>query len=277
MNKNFEEAYQAEVQLNIPDLWNRIESSLPPKTMMPECAAAESAPTFVPVNQEVKDNRQANKTKKKNPYAWMKWASLAAAGLLVVIMVPAVIGLGILGFAVKDMTGADSAATESYDSVAMEDAAWDTEASPESDMMYNTQEAPENSMNSVTGDSDTQAEADYDGGVSAGADESVNADVEDEKTEAQGNVLASDLSVKVKGCSEESRDGYYRVLLEIPEESRGLFERREEFTDGELEVWFYSEDGTLPEAEEWYSANIYEPNDGVWEGSALVAEFEPIP
>ncbi len=273
MSKNFEEAYQAEVQLNIPDLWNRIENSLPQKAIVPECAVAESAPTFVPVNHELK-----NKTKKKsNPYAWMKWASLAAAGLLVVIMVPAVVGLGILGFAAKDMASADGAATESCDSVAMEDIAQDAESLPESDMMYDMQESPANSMSTITGESGAQADGDYDGGVSAGADERTNEEsVEEEKMEAQGYVLASNISAKVSNCSEESRNGYYRVVLEIPEESREIFQRLEAYTDGELEVWFYSEDGTLPETEEWYFVNIYETDTetGDTPGSGLVMELE---
>ena len=68
MSKNFEDAYREEVQQNIPDLWNRIESSLPEKT--PVVAAETMAPeveaeTTVPA--ESRQNTKGNKKTKKNP------------------------------------------------------------------------------------------------------------------------------------------------------------------------------------------------------------------
>lgn len=272
MNKNFEEAYQAEVQLNIPDLWNRIESSLPEKTIVKESAVAEKKTTFAPVNNELK----AKNVKKKNPYAWLKWASLAAAGLLIVIMVPAVVGVGLLSFASKDMASADGAATESCDSVVMEDVAQDAEMMPETDMMYDVQERPENGMDIITNESGAESETDYDGGAYAEEDESVKQETAAE--EAVGApMLATDLSVKVIAAVSENEEGYYSIIVEIPEDSYGVFERREEFKDGELEVWVYFGDGVMPEIGEWYSADIYEMNYEALEGTGthLAAELEP--
>ena len=114
MSKNFEDAYKAEVQQNIPDLWSRIESSLPEKT--PVAAAETMAPEAKAESVASTQNRQntnSNKKTKKNPYAWIKWASLAAAGLLLVVLMPAVLGIGIFSLIAGSKTSSDMAANES--------------------------------------------------------------------------------------------------------------------------------------------------------------------
>ena len=59
MNKNFEDAYRAEVQHNIPDLWDRIESGMPEKNPMQGMAKENIAEEKGTVLKETK----------KKPYA----------------------------------------------------------------------------------------------------------------------------------------------------------------------------------------------------------------
>ncbi len=268
MNKNFEEAYQAEVQLNIPDLWNRIEAGLPEKAIVKECAVAEPVAPFVPVNQEVKENKEVKKTKKKNPYAWIKWASLAAAGLLVVIMIPAVVGLGLLGLVTKDMASADSAATDgayiTQDAV-MENAMdmemmEETDGAPAMDSMENVfmESEDEVTMESVTEES-----------IPETGKETVSNDAENESVGGAsgsialyGDVIMEEIPATVTGKMTGSDRVYYRVTfmfegdaLELAEE---LFAEAEEYNAGMLEVRVYYDVTLEPELAETYSVTIYE-------------------
>lgn len=124
MSKNFEDAYKEELQQNIPDLWNRIEAGLTPKTVHIETAAVETnhngtevIATEINGNTTNVKNRSENKTvnagleadrkkttqskqqrkKKKSHYAWMKWATIAAAAMIVLLMLPGIAGVGALG------------------------------------------------------------------------------------------------------------------------------------------------------------------------------------
>ncbi len=267
MNKNFEEAYQAEVQLNIPDLWNRIESSLPEKTVVKKCVAAEPVANFVPVNQATNENKEIKKTKKKNPYAWIKWASLAAAGLLVVVMIPAVVGLGLLGLAGKDMASADSAANEMYvtQDAVMENAAemdmMDGAAMEAPDMDY-MEEVFVESEDEITMESEAEA-------VLTPEEEGIKQDTQNESVGAAsgsvalyGDVIAEDIPATVTGIMTGSDRDYYRVTLMFEEDAlevaEKLFTGLEEYNAGMLEVRVYYDVTLNPELAENYMFTIYE-------------------
>ncbi len=249
MNKNFEEAYQAEVQLNIPDLWNRIESSLPEKTVVKECVI--------------------KKTKKKNPYAWIKWASLAAAGLLVVVMIPAVVGLGLLGLAGKDMASADSAANEMY---VTQDAVMENAAEMEMDMMEGAaMEAPDmdymeevfvESEDEITMESEAET-------VPVPEEEGIKQDTQNESVGAAsgsvalyGDMIAEDIPATVTGIMTGSDRDYYRVTLMFEEDAletaEKLFTGLEEYNAGMLEVRVYYDVTLEPELAKNYMCTIYE-------------------
>lgn len=267
MNKNFEEAYQAEVQLNIPDLWNRIESSLPEKTVVKECAAAEPAADFAPVNQAANENKDIKKTKKKNPYAWIKWASLAAAGLLVVIMIPAVVGLGLFGLVGKGMASTDSAANEMYvtQDAVMENAAemdmMDGAAMESPDMDY-MEEVFVESEDEVTVESEAET-------VPVPEEEGIKQDTQNESVGSAsgsvalyGDTIAEDIPATVTGIMTGSDRDYYRVTLMFEEDAletaEKLFTGLEEYNAGMLEVRIYYDVTSEPELAENYMCAIYE-------------------
>lgn len=233
MNKNFEEAYQAEVQLNIPDLWNRIESSLPPKTPVAEV-----------------------KRKKKNPYAWIKWASLAAACIFMVITVPAVIGVGAFSiFMFGAKSSSDSAAAESQD-MAMESADCDGGYTEEYYEYENgvdlpKEEAVEESENDMIME-DSVASGD-------GADEdSASSTLQ---SESYRELLIENMYAKVTEVT-ETEEGYMYVTLEVSSHSREeadeCFSNIAFYNGGELKVKVYEDTGEIPVVGEMYSVTVYD-------------------
>ena len=65
MSKNFEETYKAEVQRNIPDLWDRIESSLPEKNVTEVKAPAKKKTETKKVATPKKTTTRGRKTATK--------------------------------------------------------------------------------------------------------------------------------------------------------------------------------------------------------------------
>lgn len=264
MSKNFEEAYKAEVQQNIPDLWNRIESALPEKRIVPE----ESATTaFHGVKAEQTNlNHKSNQKKKKNPYAWIKWASLAAAAMLVVLLLPVVAGLGILGIlgskSSSDMAAAES---EAMQETVAEDMYMDMEAPAVNEAltednienMLQTDAMPESMPAENIKENPMQEEALEDGDLSA---------------ECEQNLLAEGMRVEVLEIEYASDNSLScRVWLAIPEDAYATFETMDAFQSGRLEVLCYFEEEVNLEKGNFYEAAVYEVGGSV----DLIAELQP--
>ena len=253
MNKNFEDAYKTEVQQNIPDLWNRIESSLPEKKVA----------GVVEHKKEVKVTN-TGKGKKKSPYVWMKWASLAAAAVLILLMLPAAAGVGIIWGVVNAGKGSsDMAATESCTT---DGAAEDIYVA---DQMADEECAEEEVFDESPAMDNQQAENDMDSGASMmeSAKEENNEDAfmqtmpsgnESEEIYENAELLTAEMPVTVTGYTVGSDAEYYRVFMTIPEDMYPFFEGREEFQNGELEVRVYYDDSEAPEAGEEYLVDVYE-------------------
>ncbi len=234
MNKNFEEAYKAEVQQNIPDLWNRIESSLPPKAPVVEV-----------------------KRKKKNPYAWIKWASLAAACLFMVITVPAVIGVGAFSiFMFGAKSSSDSAAAESQD-MAMESADCDGGYTEEYYEYENgvdlpKEEAVEESENDMIME---------DSAVSESVTNEESASSGEQQSESYRELLIENMYAKVTEVT-ETEEGYMYVTLEVSSHSREeadeCFSNIAFYNGGELKVKVYEDTGEIPVVGEMYSVTVYD-------------------
>ena len=263
MSRNFEDAYKAEVQLNIPDLWDRIESALPEKTALPETATVHK--TTENGKEETKEgitNFNHKSKKKKKPYTWMKWASLAAAALFMVILLPAVAGLGILG--VLGSSSSDMAANESL-------------AAPEVIYQDVKEEAPNEIMTDAEYNMAEGAEEEYvtmDGAAESWEEDERPAPATDESVSQAENVLMSDertvlamgMKAKVVGCERSSEESIYcRMWLEIPEEAYETFAECEFFANGRLEVRYYYDDNNfVPEGGNIYKFDIIEVGGGSW-------------
>lgn len=237
MNKNFEDAYRAEVQHNIPDLWDRIESGLPEKS---------PAQSMAKENIPVKKGTVLKETKKK-PYAWIKWASLAAACMLVLLVAPVVIGIGLVGTAMnEDTAAADEAMVETYYDNAMPDmdiVATDSDNAEEYfDMdIVATDEAGEAEVEKIT--------------QTATAEEMEVADSKDEYNES----VVEGLYVEVTDVTEQEE--YYEVVVEFSDMSRAVadevFGENEFYLSGALLVRVYPGKGEMPVLGERYCVNIY--------------------
>lgn len=260
MNKNFEEAYKAEVQQNIPDLWNRIESGLPEK-----------------------------KVKKKNPYAWIKWASLAAAGLLVVIMIPAVVGLGVLGITSSDTASAESVTNEIYitQDAVMEEAA-DMEmadGAPAMDYDYAdvTFEESENIVVEETAQEEGFAESEKETPMEDVGNESVSGSAA--PLNLYGEMLVERIPATVTGVISNFDRDYYNVSLSFEgdalELTDELFADNECYNNGVLAVRVYYDVTLQPKPGVKYIVTIYEVAETAWGEEVIyapcAAELSPEP
>ncbi|MBQ7833008.1 MAG: hypothetical protein IJ336_05460 [Lachnospiraceae bacterium] len=270
MSKNFEDAYREEVQQNIPDLWNRIESSLPEKT--PVVAAETMAPEVEAetiASADKRQNTKSNKKTKKNPYAWIKWASLAAAGLLLVILTPTVLGIGIFSLISGSKMSSDMAANEScaeepqYAADAEENIMYDSDGMDGGFAMDSvTEEAVQEEMaeDVATPESGVQSTPESEGKESVaeqemGEQESVSAE------SVYGEMVVEGLKAKVSGIITSSDGIYYRVDLyfegEDKEIANELFGNDDCYNGDELVVRVYYDITLKPEMLEEYTVTIY--------------------
>lgn len=277
MNRNFEEAYKAEVQQNIPDLWNRIESGLPEKKVIPEVpvAAVESKPV-----QEVKEvptnlNHRSNK-KKKNSYAWMKWASLAAAAMLVIILIPTLLGIGALFLMSDKSLSTDMAMNESTaEQMATTDGVAEEEVKMESADMENMAETPAMNQNNAE-DGYAEEEMAEESIMGAEASSDVLSDVQSTESESEypWELYADGLYVKVISAT-VTQDGY-EVELELYRLHENLagpvLENSPYYDNGIIQATVYNGEGEVPVVGEKYTATLY----GTPEQYSLILPFKAV-
>lgn len=91
MSKNFAEEYKALANEELPDLWNRIEAGLTPKTT----ALAEEAEDIQDIRQTPKETQPAKKSEKGKVISLLfRYRTVVAAALCVVVILPAAILMG---------------------------------------------------------------------------------------------------------------------------------------------------------------------------------------
>lgn len=257
MNKNFEEAYKSEVQQNIPDLWNRIESGLPEKEVQTNL------------------NHRSNK-KKKNPYAWMKWASLAAAAMLVIILIPTLLGIGALFLMSDKSSSADMAMNESVaEQMVTTDGMAEEDVKLESADMESTAEAPAMNQNNAEGGyaEDERAEESI---MGAEASSDVLSDVQSAESESEypWELYADGLYVKVISAT-ATQDGY-AVELELYKLHDNLagpaLENAPYYDNGIITAVVYDGEGEVPVVGEKYILTLY----GTPEQFSLVLPYKAV-
>ncbi|MBO5325109.1 MAG: hypothetical protein J6A80_02655 [Lachnospiraceae bacterium] len=257
MNRNFEEAYKAEVQQNIPDLWNRIESGLPEKEVQTNL------------------NHRSNK-KKKNPYAWMKWASLAAAAMLVIILIPTLLGIGALLLMSDKSSSTDMAMNESVaEQMVTTDGMAEEDVKLESADVENMAETP--AINQDYADSE-RAEGEMAEESIMGAEPSsdVLSDVQSAESESEypWELYADGLYVKVISAT-ATQDGY-AVELELYKLHDNLagpvLENSPYYDNGIIQANVYNGEGEVPVVGEKYTATLY----GIPEQYSLILPFKAV-
>lgn len=266
MSRNFEEAYRAEVQLNIPDLWNRIESALPEKQVVPDNGSGEAVTVAADVVSferaekaaETNFNHRSNVNKKKKAYAWMKWAPLVAAAMFMLILIPGIVGVGLIG-----LTGglaSDMAAAESAPAVEnMQDAMPEAEAM-ESPAMNSDMKLEDSVASQETIENQMSVDATLES-----MEESVMEELQGEAEryeEVSGVMLVGQIPVEVMLVGESVNEEYCELWLTIPEAYYAEFQGRQDFECELLKVRFYYTEGTEPEIGDVFNANIYEADSG---------------
>lgn len=125
MSKNFAEEYKALANEELPDLWNRIEAGLTPKTT----ALAEEAEDTQDIKQIPKATQPTKKPEKGKVISFLfRYRTVVAAALCVVVILPAAILMGRINRSKSSPEfAADTAApmnngatTEMWDDVAAE-------------------------------------------------------------------------------------------------------------------------------------------------------------
>lgn len=134
-NKAIEQAYQAEMLTEIPDLWDRIESALPEKT---------PSETFQTESQTESQTEKQPNAKKVLRFRYVKTAALIAAGICIVLMVPMLLSIGGRKSMSSDMATSESAMDMQSDASAAEAVAEEAPAAEEAaEEMAAAESAPE--------------------------------------------------------------------------------------------------------------------------------------
>ena len=132
MSKNFEKEYIALTEIEVPDLWDRIEAGLTPKSMPKSENGEASIIDFSKESVSVKETESGNKEKQtddktKTPIHFFKrYKTVIAAAVCVIVILPAAIVLGKMdiGFgSAKEESAADTAAPESMEYAVVTEAA----------------------------------------------------------------------------------------------------------------------------------------------------------
>lgn len=136
MSKNFAEEYKALANEELPDLWNRIEAGLTPKTT----ALAEEAEDIQDNKQTPKETQPAKKPEKGKVISVLfRYRTVVAAALCVVVILPAAILMGRINRSksspelAADMAAPmdNAATTEMWDDMAAEAPAAEAAEEPE--------------------------------------------------------------------------------------------------------------------------------------------------
>ena len=126
MSKHLDEEYKRMIASEVPDLWDRIEASLPEKNVVKSDTAEETTA----LNQENTENGntdetgntgvQTESTKKKKPVIFkiLPWAgAITVAALVLIVALPAILLSNLGKKAAKNETAMPMAAYDSYEAM----------------------------------------------------------------------------------------------------------------------------------------------------------------
>ena len=262
VEKEVEQAYKAEMQAEIPDLWNRIEAALPEKTPLKEAT----------VTTTVKEKVVQFNAK------YSKMAVLIAAALCIVVILPLLISMG--GMRKSSEKAALTA-----------DVAYDESAPAEEAIIYDEAEETDTSMQKETVTTDAAPEAvgaipvpeaepskKEDTNMAMAAEGSAEEAIREEAADAQTDVAAAcsnselenvkklfgpdalytvDVKVEIvaQNTDDEKKDQYHIFTVMILEDATNLYEE-----DSTCEVYVEEETSKLLEEGQSFYATIVNPN-----------------
>lgn len=165
MSKNLEKEYRALTDKDIPDLWNRIESELTPRT------ATSNGSTSSEIEAETALNAETMPQKNKSILFLYKYRSVLAAAICVIIILPAIMfGVGALNG--NTNTKSSAATAELIKESAMEETAVEESVAVEEDAI--SEEAVVEESAPAAADEALEAES-----APAAADEALEAETAD--------------------------------------------------------------------------------------------------
>lgn len=248
MSKNFAEEYKALANEELPDLWNRIEAGLTPKTT----ALVEEAEDIQDINQTPKETQPAKKPEKAKIISFLlRYRTVVAAALCVVVILPAAIFMGRINrsksspeFAADTAAPMDNgAATEMWDDVAAEVA----EAAEEPEESGAGAAAAEDMADGTIADMTDARSSDMDEAAvkemqgdrsSSGAMSEAAADDAEEEMEALFDKQEAEQSSNAASIQEEKKEYgktekiYERITIEAAERTGETVETERDFYYG---------------------------------------------
>lgn len=248
MSKNFEEEYKALANEELPDLWNRIEAGLTPKTT----DLAEEEHKEITEHAKKNTERQPEEKRKKGKVVSFlyRYRTVAVAALCVIVILPAVLVIGRSGGSKSGGSASDSAPmemsaaeAESWDEAVVEDVMDDvaeaTEATEEkaagaeasADTGGVVQESPLTDEEAESGSASDAFSRAQNGMDTDGA--ALPADMAATEAEKKMKDEASDLSdAKQEAAAEESREESVKVYEKVTVKVTGTEDRLVETDSG---------------------------------------------
>lgn len=303
MSKNFENEYIALTQVEVPDLWDRIEAGLTPRSAQNPEKNEASIIDFKRETVSEKETGDVKETKKKAPlYFIKKYKTVLAAAICVIVILPAAVVIGRMGIGLggAKSESADTAADETMEYTVTSEAAAEeseitttTEAETEEREMAEITEAME-SMTEGTAESRTEMPAemasDTEGGYVAEATEvTEGCAAEKSRDEAKvENKSVEDYGTEASGAGEvqKSQSTMEGVATEAAEEERAATISRLNVEDGtvltHVKVQVYareevSSDGEAKGLGNLYRARVLEDADGLLqEGEEILIYISPL-
>lgn len=202
MSKNFEKEYIALTEIEVPDLWDRIEAGLTPRSA-----------------QGSKENKKENTQQKPLLYFFKKYKTVLAAAVCVIVILPAAIVLGRMdigfGSAKEECAAADTAAPESMEYAVVTEA----EEAPAQPMEFAEETAAEEIFN--------EAAEEYEAEEYARAEEAAEEEYEAAKEAGVEDGFSESAAEYEKAATTESAEA------EVPAELADEKDKAQSMTEGE--------------------------------------------
>ncbi|MDD6811513.1 MAG: hypothetical protein PUD93_06595 [Lachnospiraceae bacterium] len=227
MERDFEQEFRQMKQDEIPDLWNRIEAGLSEKT---DAVASSGEERSIQHNTEI-DREETDRIVPMHKNAWKKWATLAAAVVCLLLVLPA-ISLTRRNFSQSESSEmADSYVSEEMpyeeeapcEEQAAEEAMEDTEASSAAEEGIAMEDAAEAETEEMQANKTMREEAKEEMAATGNVDSLEDSAAAD--TAGSGNITPDEgqffrpVMVQIADITEAGGEVLYQVVLQETDET----------------------------------------------------------